>query len=237
LEGAHFLGGDGGGQLSLGLFGSGLCVSDGVYLFALFQLSRQETRLQVMNTGWALTFLALVRFVRAKRGEVAAALATPLLWTGLEYFRSELYFLRFSWLNVGYAFAWTETLPLFAWLDVQDWGPSQHRLHGRVAPVRAAEYRVPVFRLASSGISQAVTAYGHVSQISSFPGQGEMLAGTLQLGPAARLPLDRWLAMPAAIVAGIIGLWGFWLALWERKKLVATDATAPAIGSISDSSG
>src|ERR1041385_8575449 len=29
----------------------------------------------------------------------------PFLWTGLEYFRSELYYLRFSWLNIGYAFA------------------------------------------------------------------------------------------------------------------------------------
>ena len=29
----------------------------------------------------------------------------PFVWTGLEYFRSELYYLRFSWLNVGYAFA------------------------------------------------------------------------------------------------------------------------------------
>src|SRR6185436_16649794 len=29
----------------------------------------------------------------------------PFVWTGLEYFRSELYYLRFSWLNAGYAFA------------------------------------------------------------------------------------------------------------------------------------
>src|ERR1043166_2284810 len=29
----------------------------------------------------------------------------PFLWLGLEYFRSELYYLRFSWLNAGYAFA------------------------------------------------------------------------------------------------------------------------------------
>jgi hypothetical protein len=32
-------------------------------------------------------------------------LAAPFLWTGLEYFRSELYYLRFSWLNAGYAFS------------------------------------------------------------------------------------------------------------------------------------
>ncbi len=27
----------------------------------------------------------------------------PIIWTGLEYFRSELYYLKFSWLNIGYA--------------------------------------------------------------------------------------------------------------------------------------
>src|SRR5262245_38643462 len=122
----------------------------GVYVFGLFQLLRQKTRFQTMNTGWALSFLvyaphlsffwtivgpaaaalwlvlgfwlglflALVRFVRAKVGHGAAALAAPFLWTGLEYFRSELYYLRFSWLNVGYAFAWADGWARFAWLGV-----------------------------------------------------------------------------------------------------------------------
>src|SRR5262249_4656581 len=31
------------------------------------------------------------------------ALLVPFVWMGLEYFRSELYYLKFSWLNVGYA--------------------------------------------------------------------------------------------------------------------------------------
>lgn len=44
-------------------------------------------------------------------------------------------------------------------MDVSEWGRHEHELHTRVAPVRAAEYGVPIFRLASSGISQAVTAY------------------------------------------------------------------------------
>ena len=47
----------------------------------------------------ALTHLCLMRF----RPAIAAVLIV-LVWTGLEYFRSELYYLRFSWLNVGYAF-------------------------------------------------------------------------------------------------------------------------------------
>ena len=32
-------------------------------------------------------------------------------------------------------------------MDVADWGRRQHELHARVAPVRAAEYGVPIFRL------------------------------------------------------------------------------------------
>src|SRR6202012_354920 len=41
-------------------------------------------------------------------------------------------------------------------MDVEEWGRHEHKLHALVAPVRAAEYGVPIFRLASSGISQAV---------------------------------------------------------------------------------
>src|SRR2546425_5532491 len=38
---------------------------------------------------WAGLFLALVRFVREKWGDAAAAWLAPVLWMGLEYFRSE----------------------------------------------------------------------------------------------------------------------------------------------------
>jgi apolipoprotein N-acyltransferase len=82
-------------------------------------------------------------------------------------------------------------------MDVQDWGERQHRLHARVAPVRAAEYRVPIFRLCSSGISQAVRADGAVLATAPFPGQGEILAATLRLAEkSGRRPWDRWLVWP-----------------------------------------
>src|SRR6266516_4471115 len=53
---------------------------------------------------WLGLFVALARSCRLKFGRLAVVLV-PFVWTGLEYFRSELYYLRFSWLNVGYAFA------------------------------------------------------------------------------------------------------------------------------------
>ncbi|MFO1499391.1 MAG: nitrilase-related carbon-nitrogen hydrolase [Verrucomicrobiota bacterium] len=34
-------------------------------------------------------------------------------------------------------------------MDVADWGEHEHHLHARVAPVRAAEYGIPIFRVAS----------------------------------------------------------------------------------------
>ena len=39
-------------------------------------------------------------------------------------------------------------------MDVETWGQHQHELHARIAPVRAAEYGILIFRVASSGISQ-----------------------------------------------------------------------------------
>ena len=54
---------------------------------------------------WIGIFLMLSRAVRCHLGAIGAAVLIPFLWTGLEYFRSELYYLRFTWLNVGYAFS------------------------------------------------------------------------------------------------------------------------------------
>ncbi len=64
-------------------------------------------------------------------------------------------------------------------MDVEYWGRHQHELHTRVAPVRAAEYGIPIFRLASSGISQAVSGDGTVVAQASMPGNGDFLVAKL----------------------------------------------------------
>jgi apolipoprotein N-acyltransferase len=91
-------------------------------------------------------------------------------------------------------------------MDVEEWGDHQHRLHARVAPVRAAEYGVPIFRLCSSGISQAVSRDGTVLATAPFPGQGEMLDATLELPRrGGSRPIDRVLVWPCvAICAGFV---------------------------------
>ncbi|MDB6056889.1 MAG: Apolipoprotein N-acyltransferase-like protein, partial [Verrucomicrobiales bacterium] len=66
---------------------------------------------------WLGVFLALARSVRLRFGALGLVLI-PFLWTGIEYFRSELYYLKFSWLSVGYAFSNAFNLPDIASLGV-----------------------------------------------------------------------------------------------------------------------
>lgn len=88
---------------------------------------------------------------------------------------------------------------IFPTMDIQDWGLGQHQLHARVAPFRAAEHEVPIFRLCSSGISQSVASSGRVLQSVGFPGQGEIINNKMQLVAAGRIPPDRWLARLAVV--------------------------------------
>lgn len=92
-------------------------------------------------------------------------------------------------------------------MDVADWGRRQHQLHARVAPVRAAEYGVPIFRVASSGVSQLVDGSGWVIAKAGFPGEREIINGRLHLGKQGSLPVDRWLAPLATGVTGVLMAW------------------------------
>lgn len=89
-------------------------------------------------------------------------------------------------------------------MDAVSWGPYQHALHARIAPLRAAEYGVPIARVASSGISQSVNAAGRVISSAPFSEEVEFLSGTLEIHGAGTLPIDRWLAPLAALVSGLL---------------------------------
>lgn len=103
-------------------------------------------------------------------------------------------------------------------MDVEGWGLHQHELHSRVAPVRAAEYGIPIFRLASSGISQAVSGGGYVVAQTSFGAQGEILSAQLRLPSHGSLPLDRFLAPICTGVTGIVMAVLLFLT-WKEKGL------------------
>jgi apolipoprotein N-acyltransferase len=92
-------------------------------------------------------------------------------------------------------------------MDVADWGRAQHELHARIAPVRATEYGLPIFRLASSGISQLVGWSGRVMATAPCPGDGAMLAGNLEMRGGGGRPLDRWLAPFATAVTAALVVW------------------------------
>lgn len=95
-------------------------------------------------------------------------------------------------------------------MDATDWGRQQHELHTRVAPIRAAEYGVPIFRLASSGISQCVDATGRVLASAPMPGDEAIFSGKLDLKGSGKLPLDRIIApLSVWVTALTIG----WLAV------------------------
>lgn len=89
-------------------------------------------------------------------------------------------------------------------MDVVDWGKHQHELHGRIAPTRCAEYGLPMFRVASSGISQLVNRDGIVQATAPFPGDEAMLGGKLEINGKGTLPLDHWLAPFSVGVTGLV---------------------------------
>lgn len=92
-------------------------------------------------------------------------------------------------------------------LDEVSWGAAQHRLHGRVAPVRAAEYGIPIVRVASSGISQIVAADGRVTASAPFSEEVTGVVGEVLLSDAGRRPLDRWLAPACSAMTLLLVGW------------------------------
>ena len=103
-------------------------------------------------------------------------------------------------------------------MDVTDWGENQHRLHGRVAPIRSAEYRVPIFRLCSSGFSQLTDRDGRVLASAGYPGQEEIIGGTLTIDSPGRLPLDALLAPLATLVTLLFAAWSAFQA-WKSRAV------------------
>ena len=100
-------------------------------------------------------------------------------------------------------------------MDVADWGRHQHELHARVAPARSAEYGIPIFRLASSGISQGVSRWPWQNVTAPFPGEGEMIFFGPTVNRAGSLPVDRWLA---PLCVGVTGLFLIWLTAESLRR-------------------
>jgi apolipoprotein N-acyltransferase len=102
--------------------------------------------------------------------------------------------------------------------DATSWGERAHRLSAQLAAVRAAEYGVPLFRLASSGYSRIATPDGKVAVELGVPGQREVIHGNVYLPTKGRRPLDRWLAWPCVVLTGGLALFLFIDAIRRIKK-------------------
>jgi len=105
-------------------------------------------------------------------------------------------------------------------MDVVEWGGAQHRLHARLGPTRAAELRVPVFRLCSSGISQIVDSEGRVKATAGYPGEDAVISGSLGIGSKPRLPVDHWLAPATVVVTALFAGTVFLPSLRRRLFLI-----------------
>ncbi len=103
-------------------------------------------------------------------------------------------------------------------MDVEDWGRHEHELHSRVAPVRAAEYGIPIFRVASSGVSQAVAWTGNVVAQTSMPGVGEIFSAQFHLPMRGSFPPDRFLAPFCVGVTGFV-LLALLILAWKNKRM------------------
>jgi apolipoprotein N-acyltransferase len=86
--------------------------------------------------------------------------------------------------------------------------------------VRAAEYGIPIFRLASSGISQVVSWNGNVVAKTSFPGSLDILSATLRLPSKGSIPLDRLLA-PLCVGITAVVLLLLLVLNWQEKHAKA----------------
>jgi apolipoprotein N-acyltransferase len=105
-------------------------------------------------------------------------------------------------------------------MDSSDWGERQHQLHGLMGPMRAAEHRVPVFRLCSSGVSMICDAKGAVKATAPFPGESSEIEGSIELPPSGRIPPDRYLALLSVVLTAAVMSWmaAYTFVAWRIKR-------------------
>lgn len=100
----------------------GLCIGFGIYaphLSFFWKIFGQGAMaLWLVLATWLALFLLLSKLMRDRYPPSEWMVAVPFLWTGLEYFRSELYYLKFSWLNIGCVFSNYRGLSSLAFLGV-----------------------------------------------------------------------------------------------------------------------
>ncbi|HEY3855561.1 MAG TPA: nitrilase-related carbon-nitrogen hydrolase [Verrucomicrobiae bacterium] len=96
---------------------------------------------------------------------------------------------------------------IFPTMDLGDWGRHEHDLHARIGPMCAAEYRLPILKVCSSGISQLISRQGRVVVSAPFPGEGDLISGRLELAGKGQMPPDRLLGRISVAITLALVLW------------------------------
>lgn len=118
-------------------------------------------------------------------------------------------------------------------MDRDTWGPQEHLLHSRVTPVRSSEYGVPIFRVCSSGISQAVDRRGRVVADLPQPGQGQVLAASIAMDARTTLPADHAFGPAMTVATGgvtavlLAASMAQWIVLRRRAHRRGADDSPP----------
>ncbi len=86
------------------------------FFYTIFGMS--AAALWAVLAFWLGMYVMTQHLLRARFGVRTAIWLAPVLWLGFEFFRSELYFLRFTWLGAGYAFAEEPNLAVIYWPGV-----------------------------------------------------------------------------------------------------------------------
>ncbi|MFC1583035.1 carbon-nitrogen hydrolase family protein, partial [Planctomycetota bacterium] len=99
-------------------------------------------------------------------------------------------------------------------LDARGWGKRAHDVLASIPPFRARSYGIPVFRVVSSGISQAITPQGVTVNRREFGDMQAIMAWHPKL-QQGRVPLGH----PAAALLAKLSIgWGILLVLWYSIK-------------------
>ena len=120
----------------------------------------------------ALSHVSLVEF-----GKLRGALLIPFLWTGLEYFRSEIYFLRFSWLNTGFALSDSGIPHLFRWFGVYGVGFAAVAIAVLVLFIKSQKLILPAILFGPLAFLIILISQGYVLRQATSSGKPIQVAG------------------------------------------------------------
>ena len=118
-------------------------------------------------------------------------------------------------------------------MDLETWGGTEHEVNARMARIRALEYGVPVFRVASSGVSLILDREGRTLASAPFPGPGATLVSSVALRTGGgSVPWDAVVAPICLVLTGLL-IVGLLVQPFLKARRVpstlATDSQSPTV--------